>query len=309
MTIADRKQVDMEGYNPRVVIIDDESMLRETLVELVRSWGMEAHAFESPTHFLNDCPALFSCHAILLDIYFPGGNGIQELPRLRSRFPDAKVIMVTGAADKESAIQALKLGAFDYIEKPFETGILRHALHKALEARRKEDEVIRLLERLRDNERQLIEQNRRLEYLNEQLLKTNKAMAVLAQNMSLEREETERRIALQLRSILLPIVERMALDSRLAPKMKELEDALNRVIEDLASGQSMDARIVGSLSQTELRVATLIRSGLTTEEIARQLHVSVSTVKTHRRNIRKKLDLSDPKTDLKNYLESLAAGG
>ncbi|SMC26758.1 two component transcriptional regulator, LuxR family [Desulfacinum hydrothermale DSM 13146] len=291
-----------EGRTPSVVVIDDEGMLRATLTELLASWGMEAESFDTPAQFLAWGAPPSACQVILLDIYFPNDNGLTALPKIKDRFPDAKVIMVTGAGDKQSAIQALKLGAFDYLEKPFQAEDLKHAITKALDARRREQEVIQLLGQLRESEKQLLEQNRRLKQLNEQLLNTNKAMAVLARNLSVEREETQRRLALQLRSIVLPIVERMALDARLRPKMEQLENALNEMIQELASGETMDGRIVGSLTQTELRVASFIRSGLTTEEIARQMNVSLSTVKTHRRNIRKKLGITDPKADLRAHL-------
>lgn len=212
--------------------------------------------------------------------------------------------MMTGAADKETAIQALKFGAFDYIEKPFEHHILKHAVQRALEIREKEEEVFRLLEQLRDHEKKLLEQNRRLEYLNTELLKTNKAMAVLAQSMATERTEAERRMALQLRGILLPIVEKMAQDARVGPKVRELEIALQRIIDDLTTGQSMESAVVTALSTTELRVAFLIRNGFTTEEIARQLNVSPSTIKTHRRNIRKKLNIKDAAQELREALSA-----
>ncbi len=293
---------------PRVVIIDDDPALRETLEELIASWSMEVRTYATPQAALNALKPGDLCHVVILDIHFPGGNGLESLPELKARFPGAKIIMITGGADKDSAIRALKLGAFDYIEKPFEANILRHALQKALDAKRKEEQIFDLLQRLRIKEQTLREQNRRLEHLNDQLLKTNKAMAVLAQNISREREETERRLATQLRGVIMPIVQRLALDHRIGPKIRELETALNHLIDDLISGHSLDSRIVSALSVTELRVASLIRSGLTTDEIARQLNVSTSTVKTHRRNIRKKLKLDDTRVDLRSYFESISPG-
>ncbi len=293
-----------DNRTANVLIVDDEPMICETLQALLESWQMAVQTCYHPSEILEAPEHHPACDVVLLDIVFPDGNGLDFLPLLGTRFPAAKVIMVTGYADKNTAIQALKRGAFDYIEKPFDSAILKHAIQRALDAKEKDDRLRTLLRELRENEQQLLDQNRRLEFLNEQLLKTNKAMAVLAQNIAREREETERRIATQLRRIVMPLVERLALNSRTAEKVGELEAAMHQMIEDLTSGDSLSSGIVSALSFTELRVASLIKSGLTTDEIARQLHVSVSTVKTHRRNIRKKLNLGNTRTDLRSYLAS-----
>ncbi|MEJ5364706.1 MAG: response regulator [Desulfosoma sp.] len=293
---------------PKVLVVDDEPMICETLQGLLESWQMRADTCPHPSHVLSVSESRPEYDVILLDVHFQDGNGLDFLPQIQTRFPSVKVIMVTGYADKNTAIQALKLGAFDFIEKPFDYSILKHAIERALDAKRKEDRLRALLEELRENERLLTEQNRRLEFLNEQLLKTNKAMAVLAQNIAREREETERRIAIQLRGVIMPLVGRLALNARTADKAAELEAAMQQIIDELTSGDALSGRIVSTLSFTELRVATLIKSGLTTEEIARQLHVSLSTVKTHRRNIRRKLNLADTKTDLRSYLATCREG-
>ena len=66
---------------------------------------------------------------------------------------------------------------------------------------------------------------------------------------------------------------------------------LIRSIRDLSSDFDNDIKIALALSTTELRVASLIKNGMPNQEIAKHLYITVSTVKTHRRNIRKKLDL------------------
>ncbi len=81
-------------------------------------------------------------------------------------------------------------------------------------------------------------------------------------------------------------------------------DMLTMQIEDLTSGFTMDSRVAAVLSFTELRVASLIKNGITTEDIARQLHISESTVRTHRKNIRKKLKINNVQYSLRNFLNS-----
>ena len=81
-------------------------------------------------------------------------------------------------------------------------------------------------------------------------------------------------------------------------------DMLTMQIEDLTSGFTMDSRVAAVLSFTELQVASLIKNGVTTEEIARQLHIAESTVRTHRKNIRKKLKINNVQYSLRNFLNS-----
>jgi DNA-binding CsgD family transcriptional regulator len=80
---------------------------------------------------------------------------------------------------------------------------------------------------------------------------------------------------------------------------------LDGYIEDLTSGLVMDLQGSTSLSLSELRIASMIKHGMATEEIARLLYVSPDTVKTHRRNIRRKLRIKGAKKNLGAYLRSI----
>ena len=75
-------------------------------------------------------------------------------------------------------------------------------------------------------------------------------------------------------------------------------------MDDLLADLSAEPQIANVLSTTEFRVAALIKNGLTTDEIANHMYVSPCTVKSHRRNIRKKLDLNHSNHNLKSFLQS-----
>jgi len=150
---------------------------------------------------------------------------------------------------------------------------------------------------------ELLAQQQRLENLNTQLLDTNRALSIFAQNIEREREEIEKRIALKLRNLIIPIVVRLKNDPALHTYENQL-DMLTKQIEDLTSGFAMDSRVAMSLSFTELQIASLIKNGVTTDGIAKQLHIAESTVRTHRKNIRKKLKINNAQFSLRNYLNS-----
>jgi DNA-binding NarL/FixJ family response regulator len=108
--------------------------------------------------------------------------------------------------------------------------------------------------------------------------------------------------------LIIPIIERLQHDKNLKRYEAELI-MLVKHLEDLTSGLAADTKIATSLSFSELRIASLIKNGLTTEEIAKHLHISPSTIKTHRKNIRRKLGINNRQQNLRNYLDSRLGKG
>ncbi len=101
-----------------VYIVDDEPEVRESLAWLLESSGLDCKVFASGGIFLEQFnPEFRGC--LVLDVRMPGLNGLELLRRLQD-FPDSlPVIVVTGHADVPMAVRAMKSGAFDFIEKPY----------------------------------------------------------------------------------------------------------------------------------------------------------------------------------------------
>ncbi len=285
--------------NFRVTILDDDQLVCETLTETIRSWGLRAEGFTQPEAALENIRENKS-DIVLLDVFMPDVCGLDLIPQLDR---DLKIIVITGRADKNTAIRALKLGAFDLLEKPFQNELLYHSILRALTALANERESKRLTDDLKQSRSELLVQQQRLANMNAQLFDTNRALSILAQNVEREREEIEKRIALRLRNLIVPMVVKLRNDQALHKYGAQL-DMLTRQIEDLTSGFAIDSRVAMSLSFTELNIASLVKNGITTQEIARQLHIAESTVRTHRKNIRKKLKINNALYSLRNFLNS-----
>ena len=102
----------------------------------------------------------------------------------------------------------------------------------------------------------------------------------------------------------MPIVE----DLRKAKSLESLQaglDILAANVQTLTSDLTGGMNLMASLTPTEVRVATMIKNGLTSQEIADKLYISLHTVKTHRRNIRKKLNVKNSRINLATYLKSI----
>jgi len=288
--------------NVRILIIDDEPDICKLLDLVIAKSGMKSESFIEQTAAMNRVKeAHFD--VVLLDVRIHNICGLSLIPGIRECHNDIKIIVMTGYADKETAIKALKSGAFDFLEKPLDKEILLHSIDRALQAQAKERSISQLIEDLKSSESNLKKHKNQLEYLNSELLETNKALSLLARNIEREREQMEKRIAIKLKSLIIPTLQRLARDKSLSRYGMEL-DMLTKQIEDLTTGFGTDAFIASCLSFTELKIASLIKNGLTSEEIAEQLHIAPSTVRTHRKNIRKKLKINNAKYSLRNYLDS-----
>lgn len=114
----------------KVLLIDDEVEFLEALSERMEIRGMEVTTAESAG---NAVGALGSgdYDAIVLDLQMPDMNGIEMLKLIRQSHPDMQVILLTGQATLEAGIQAMKLGAMDFMEKPADIDALTDKIKKA----------------------------------------------------------------------------------------------------------------------------------------------------------------------------------
>ncbi|MBI1882910.1 MAG: sigma-54-dependent Fis family transcriptional regulator [Chlamydiae bacterium] len=124
---------------PKVLVVDDEKSAQDSLKQLLKENYDVVTALSGEEAFkvLNEeNPDL-----VLLDVLLPGMGGIEVLKRVRSLKPDTQVIMITGQEKVKTAVEAIKLGAFDYIHKPFEINELLGLVKRALQQRQLRDEM------------------------------------------------------------------------------------------------------------------------------------------------------------------------
>ncbi len=115
-----------------VHVVDDDPAMRDSVAFLLDTAGFEARLYEAGTDLLDRLPKPAS-GCVLTDIRMPGIDGLELLRRLRAAGQTLPVVMMTGHGDVPLAVEAMKLGASDFIEKPFDDGALLQALRSALE--------------------------------------------------------------------------------------------------------------------------------------------------------------------------------
>ncbi len=288
-----------------VLILDDDVQVSKLLRTALTSWGLAAEVLGEP-HEVVEAIESHNYDLLLLDVVLPGLNGLDFLPIIHQACPALKVIIMTGYADKAMAIDALRAGAFDFLEKPIDLTLLHHTVKRAIEAQEMARAHRQTLSELQRSKEALQAHAAHLEQLNTELRETHHAMLVLARNAERARQDTEERIITHLRSLVLPLIEDMREDEGLLPYESNLTLLIN-AIQEAVAGLATHLAVVPALSAREMRIALMIKNGLTSEEIAAYLHISPETVKTHRRNIRKKLGLIGSGDQLRAYFRSLEA--
>src|SRR5215468_2007019 len=129
---------------PVVHVIDDDEGLRESLAFLLRSAALEVRSFESAKAFLDVLPhAIPGC--VITDVRMPDMSGIELLRRLKELKIGVPVIVITGHGDIALAVEAMKMGAADFFEKPFDDDLLVASVRAVL--RQREDQTKRGAER------------------------------------------------------------------------------------------------------------------------------------------------------------------
>jgi two-component system response regulator PilR (NtrC family) len=131
----------------KIHVVDDESIIHEVLGELLASEGYQVEMSMNGEQALEKCRSE-SYDLTLLDLLMPGMSGIDVLKEMKRIDPSSMVIIITAYASVESAINAMKIGAYDYIQKPFKHDELLMTVKRAIEYKILQEENLRLKEEL-----------------------------------------------------------------------------------------------------------------------------------------------------------------
>jgi two-component system response regulator PilR (NtrC family) len=120
---------------PRVLVVDDDETIRDTLYELLSEEYLCQTAESAEKAFARLEADTYD--VVLTDISMPGLSGLELLGQVRQRFPDTPVIIISGISDQEHAQGLIKLGAFDFLLKPFKLEVVEKSVKRAVEFRRR----------------------------------------------------------------------------------------------------------------------------------------------------------------------------
>ena len=116
----------------KIVIIDDEPAMVEVISTLCRENGHQAYPFSSAERAMENIAAI-SPHVVIADIKMEKMTGFDVLQQCRELLPQTAVILITAYASVEKAVEAMKMGAYDYVTKPFKIDELKLTVQRALD--------------------------------------------------------------------------------------------------------------------------------------------------------------------------------
>jgi DNA-binding NarL/FixJ family response regulator len=305
----------------KIMIVEGEAVIALKLQKMLPKMGYHVmgishtsdDALEKIRHLRPDL--------ILMAIKLPGKqDGIKVAKTVKSEL-NIPVIFLTALSDEITIDRAIKTEAYGYILKPFHDLEVRVAIeialyrkemekklrqtHDALEHRVKERtaELNETLETLKCSETELAHHKAVLERLNQELMDTNQALSVVATNIDKEKQKLEKEFFTLCSGKIIPKLKNLQKDVHCQKRRADLELMISYLKE--AFNEPRQHKIIASyLSEQEMRVALMIKNGLSNQQIADMLYISPFTVKSHRKNIRKKFNIKDPRTNLVSYLKS-----
>lgn len=135
-----------------VFVVDDDSLVRDSLGQLIKSVGLTTETFSSAQAFLDrDLPDKPSC--LVLDIRMPGLSGLDLQDNLVKKGISIPIIFITGHGTVPMSVKAMKAGAMDFLQKPFEDqellDLIHHAIKQNRQARLEQAEIIKIKQRIK----------------------------------------------------------------------------------------------------------------------------------------------------------------
>ncbi len=164
----------------RICIVDDKDVMRDSLTDTLVARGHEVTAFSDPQQAAREIrPASYD--AIVSDLKMPGMDGIEFLRALRARGVDTPFVLMTAYATVSTAVEAMKMGAMDYIQKPFEGDAIAIVLQRAVAMGRLrgENEALRVTLRVLEGDPEMIGSGRALRQVRTQLERVAKSQATV----------------------------------------------------------------------------------------------------------------------------------
>jgi two-component system response regulator FixJ len=156
-------KVDDPAHAATVYVVDDDDGMRRALSLLLNTVGYKTAAFASPKEFLENFPA-DAAGCLVLDIRMPGMSGLELQQHLNGIGSMLPVIFITGHGDVPMAVQAMKAGAFEFVQKPFRDQDLLDRVNHALELEKENRstlalraDVLRRFESLTPREKQVMD--------------------------------------------------------------------------------------------------------------------------------------------------------
>jgi DNA-binding NarL/FixJ family response regulator len=291
----------------KVLLVDDEELLRLTVSSDLTDAGYTVETAEDG-HQACKKLAENSYDLIITDLIMEGLDGMQVLKESKRLDPTCSVILLTGYGHMDSAIESLRLGADDYLLKPYQCDELLFRLARCLEKTQLQRMLKKTEKKLRQShtemESKVHKRTLELQVKNQEISDANTTLRVLLEQQEKSKKEIEETISKNLKENIYPyldILKEALQDKQETAYLTIIENNIHKITSSF--NKKLSSELL-NLTPREIQVANLIRQGRSSKDIAELLNLTPGTIEFYRQNLRKKLGISGQKTNLRSYLLS-----
>ena len=297
-----------QDWPSSILVVEDDQLLLKLLGEFLSALSINHTLAQTGSDAIEILKKEFF-PLVFTDIKMPDFDGMQVIAHIQSRYPETDVVAMTGYSHDYGLVDVIRAGACDYMTKPFsfdefkakikritrERCLLQHLQQEIAKYRHSETD----LNRQKDT---LLEQVRQQK---DELFATNSALRILLRQRDMEKNDLVNTLTRRFYQEIVPYLEKLKI-TPLQESQKYILDVLTVNLEKIfIQSTPRDAFRHTPFTETETRIVNLIKQQKTSKEIARILQVSSGTIRTHRENIRKKLQITNTKKSLYKTILSI----
>jgi DNA-binding NarL/FixJ family response regulator len=306
--MKEEESTTIEDWPAYILIVEDDPVLLKFMGEAIGRLGITPTLVNDGREAIEklklDCfPLVFT------DMNMPNINGMQLIVHAKEHYPETDIIAMTGYSQDYGLIDVIRAGASDYMRKPFTLDELKAKIKRVTRERVLLQLLQKELAKQRNSELDLSQQKNTLldqiQQQKEELLETNAALRIILRQRDMERDDFAKTLTARFVKEIAPYLEKLK-HTRLLEVQKHYLDIVTMNIENIFFPASQNKTFnYQPFTETETKIVNLMKQKKSSKEIAAILQVSMGTIRTHRENIRKKLQITNTKKNLYNTILSI----
>jgi DNA-binding NarL/FixJ family response regulator len=302
------KNTASEDWPSSVLVVEDDPSVLRFMSELLSRLGI------TPTLAGDGREAIEKLKSdrfplVFTDMNMPHIDGLQLIVHIRDHYPETDVIAMTGYSKDYDLVDVIRAGATDYMTKPFTVDELKAKMKRVTRERALLHHLQQEIAKRHHSETDLNRQKKTLlqqvQQQKDELFEANAALRIILRQRDMEKNELTSSLTTRFAEEIAPYLKKLQ-QTQLQEPQKHYLDIIMMNLENIFipayRGRTFSHK---PLTAMETKVVNLIKQRKTSKEIANLLHVSTGTIRTHRENIRNKLQITNMKKNLYKTLLSI----
>lgn len=291
-----------------ILVVDDDRGLLKLMGDFLATLGV-AYALARDGHDAIEVLKSAEFPLVFTDMEMPNVNGMQLISHIKEHYEHTAVVAMTGYSEEYALVDVILAGAADYMLKPFSLDELKAKIKRVT----REQALLQLMQQevsaRRYYERDLSIQKNSLvsqvQQQKEELLETNAALRIILRQRDIEKNDLAADLTARFFREILPYLEKLNRSHLHDVQQHYLDIAMMNLANIFTPSAQKKTFSYKPFTQMEAKIVNLIKQGKKTKDVASILQVSIGTIRTHRENIRKKLQITNTQKSLYKTVMSI----